>query len=93
MTMEFEWDENKNQTNIRRRGIDFNDAVRIFLDAYYIEEEDERQDYGEQRFNVIGQVNGRILFVTYTYRGEKIRIISARRAEPDERRKYYQNYP
>lgn len=93
MTMEFEWDENKNQTNIRRRGIDFNNAVRIFLGAYYIEEEDEHQDYGEQRFNVIGQVNGRILFVTYTYRGEKIRIISARRAELHERRKYYQNYP
>ncbi|MCZ6676120.1 MAG: BrnT family toxin [Candidatus Poribacteria bacterium] len=38
-------------------------------------------------------VSGRILFVTYTYRGEKIRIISARKAEPHEQRKYYQNYP
>ena len=91
--MEFEWDENKNRDNIRRRGIDFYDASRIFRDPYYIEEEDTRQDYGEQRFNVIGQVNGQTLFVTYTSRGEKIRIISARRAEPYERRKYHANYP
>lgn len=91
--MGFEWDENKNRANIRRRGIDFNSAIRIFQDPYYLEEEDDRQDYGEQRFNVIGRTNGRILFVTYTHRGEKIRIISARRAEPHERRKYYQNYP
>ena len=67
MAESFEWDENKNRENIRRRGINFNDAIRIFGDVYYIEGEDDRRDYGEQRFNVIGMVSGRILFVTYTY--------------------------
>jgi uncharacterized DUF497 family protein len=91
--VEFEWDENKNQENIRDRGIDFRDMINIFLDPFYIEEEDTRRDHGEQRFKVIGEVNGRVLVVVYTYRGEKIRIISARKAEPYERRKYYQSYP
>ena len=91
--MEFEWDESKNQENKRLRGIDFTDVANIFLDPFYVEEEDTRQDYGEQRFKVIGEVNWQILVVIYTYRGEKNRIISARKAEPYERRKYYQNYP
>ena len=91
--MEFEWDEHKNQENIRRRCIDFTDAANIFLDPFYIEEEDTRQDYEEQRFKVIGEANRQVLVVVYTYQGEKIRIISARKAEPYERRKYYQNYP
>ncbi len=91
--MEFEWDESKNQENMRLRGIDFTDAANIFLDPFYVEEEDTRQDYGEQRFKVIGEVNWQILVVIYTYRDKKNRIISARKAESYERRKHYQNYP
>ena len=88
--MDFEWDENKNQTNIRDRGIDFNDAKNVFLDPFRMERLDSRADYGEIRFQVIGMVEGRLLFVVYTFRNENIRIISARKTEPYERRKYHE---
>ena len=51
---------------------------------------DELDASGELRFNAIGLVDGRILFVTYTMRGAVIRIISARGAEPHEKRKYHE---
>ena len=57
-TMEFEWEENKNQTNIRKHGVSFMDAINVFLDPYRIEREDDRLDYGEVRFQVIGMVSG-----------------------------------
>lgn len=88
--MEFEWDENKNQSNIRKHGISFMDAINVFLDPYRIEREDDRMDYGEVRFQVIGMVSGRLLFVVYTYRNGNIRIISARRANRNERRRYHE---
>jgi uncharacterized DUF497 family protein len=62
----------------------------VFKDPFAIEWEDDREDYGEQRFNIIGMVNGRLLFVAYTLKGETIRIISARGAEPYERRYYHE---
>ena len=88
--MDFEWDEDKNQANIQDRGIDFNDAKNVFLDPFRIEQVDLREDYGELRFQVIGMVEGRLLFVAYTFRNENVRIISARKAEPYERRKYHE---
>ena len=90
--MLFEWDEHKNQTNIAKHGIDFNDAKNVFLDPHRIERVESRQDYGEIRFQTIGMVGGRLLFVVYTYRDENTRIISARRAERHERRKYHESY-
>jgi uncharacterized protein len=51
---------------------------------------DDRQDYGEERFTMIGMVEDRPLFLAYTMRGENIRIISARGAEPHERRSYHE---
>ena len=65
--MLFEWDEHKNQTNIAKHGIDFNDAKNVFLDPHRIERVESRQDYGEIRFQTIGMVGGRLLFVVYTY--------------------------
>lgn len=86
--MQFEWDTAKEQTNIARHGLDFRTAAMVFLDPALIEFED-RARYGESRWNAIGMVEGRVLFVTYTERGERTRIISARGAEPHERRKYH----
>ena len=83
----FEWDEFKERSNIRKHRLDFRTASRIFLDPFLIEYEDDR-GYDEPRWNAIGVVDGRVLFVTYTERGERIRMISARGAEPHERRKY-----
>ena len=51
---------------------------------------DELDATDEMRFNAIGQVDGRMLFVTYTMRGTVVRIISARGAEPHEKRKYHE---
>jgi len=88
--MEFEWDENKNQANIRKHGVSFMDAINIFLDPYRIEREDDRMDYDEVRFQVIGMASGRLLLVLYTHRNGNIRFISARRANRHERRGYHE---
>jgi hypothetical protein len=77
--MDFEWDDNKALSNFAKHKIDFSDAIRIFLDPFRLEAVDERQDYQETRFQVIGQVSGVTLVVIYTQRGEKFRLISARR--------------
>ena len=87
----FEWDENKELLNIAKHRLDFRTAARVFLDPFLLEFEDDR-NYNETRWNVIGMVDGRVLFVTYTERNERIRIISARGAEAHERRKYHDTF-
>jgi len=64
-------------------------AREVFRDVFAVEWLDDRQDAGEPRFAFLGMVEHRLLFVAYTMRGERIRIISARRAEPLERRRYH----
>jgi len=87
--MDFDWDESKHEANRRKHGIDFGTAAKVFLDPYVIEF-DDRDPSGELRHNAIGLVDGRMLFVTYTLRGDVIRVISARGAEPHEKRKYHE---
>jgi uncharacterized protein len=87
--MKFEWDGAKEQANRKKHGLDFDTASKVFFDPYVIELEDcDVED--ELRFNAIGMVDGRMLVVTYTIRGSVIRIISARGAEPHEKRKYHE---
>ena len=90
--MDFEWDEAKRQANILKHGIDFVDAIAIFLGRVE-ENEDRRRNYGEQRFRNFGETDGEVLHVVSTWRGEKRRIISARRARRNERRAYYAGDP
>ena len=85
--MEFEWDTIKNQRNIEKHGIDFIDAVRIFEDPT-LTIVDNRRDYGEKRIAAMGTVETVILYVVYTIRGNIWHIISARRANRRERKKY-----
>ncbi|MBM3925347.1 MAG: BrnT family toxin [SAR202 cluster bacterium] len=87
--MEFEWDENKNQANKIKHGLDFREAIGVFEHPGLIQRE-TKHGYGEERFSIIGTANGRALFVVYTIRGSVYRIISARRASRDERRAYSQ---
>ena len=87
--MEFEWDSAKEQSNRKNHGIDFRISAKAFLDPYVIEF-DDRDAIGELRFNAIGLVEGRMIFVSYTMRGDVVRIISARGAEPHEKRKYHE---
>jgi uncharacterized DUF497 family protein len=89
--MRYSWDEEKNQSNLRRHGIAFEDAVRIF-EGPTVERVDNRYNYGEIRVYAIGLVNGLEITVIYTDRdNDERRIISAWRAEPHERRYYWQN--
>jgi hypothetical protein len=87
---EFEWDDDKAAANLAKHKVSFDTARRAFSDVFAIEREDDTEDYREPRLNLLGMVDGRILFVAYTMRGDIIRIISAREAEPYERRLYHE---
>jgi hypothetical protein len=87
----FEWDEAKAADNYRNHGVTFEQAKRVFADPFAVERLDDREDYGEDRFNILGMVDGRALFVAFALRGDTIRIISARGAEPHEKRKYHED--
>jgi len=86
--MDFEWDAQKNETNTRRHGLSFDRAARVFLDPFRAFMIDDREAYGEERLTMYGQVEGILLAVTYTMRGNAVRIISARKATRRERKRY-----
>jgi len=86
--MDIEFDPVKNKANLRKHKINFADVAGVFYDQNAITIED--QDHSEQRFVTLGMDElGRVLVVCYTYRCESaIRLISARKAEPHERKTY-----
>ncbi len=86
----FEWDPRKAVENFWKHGVRFSaDAEEVFRDDFAITVEDAVSDVYEQRFVSIGMgASGRVLVVVYCYRGESIRIISARTAEQNERKVY-----
>ena len=86
----FQWDDVKAAANFARHGVAFEAAREVFKDPFALDWLDESEDYGEDRFAVIGMSQRRLLFVGYTMRGETIRIVSARLAEPFERRRYHE---
>jgi uncharacterized DUF497 family protein len=85
----FEWDDDKAAQNWRDHGVSFEMAREAFMDPFAVEWVDAEQDPSEERYAMIALVESRLLFVAYAMRGERIRIISARKAEPYERRKYH----
>ena len=89
MLPEFEWDEDKATANWRDHGLTFEEAIQAFRDPLAVEHIDDREDYGEERINLIGMCAGVLVHITYTERDQRIRIISARRAEPHEQDDYY----
>lgn len=85
--MKLEWDAGKRKANIAKHGIDFRDCASVFTDPCARIRED--RSHGEERSIVLGADDlARVLVVAYTWRGDAIRIISARRASPGERRTY-----
>jgi hypothetical protein len=89
--LQVSWDENKNASNQRKHGFSFDVAARVFLDPGRIEMYDDREDYGEDRWITIGAVESALLVVAYTVRdvrGEVTRLISARKANAQEREAY-----
>lgn len=90
MKLEFEWNEAKAEANLRAHGVSFDLAETVFKDAFAVERVDDRKHYGEERFVIIGMAEGHVvLFVAYTEREERIRIISARRATQHEQDDYF----
>src|SRR5271156_3216503 len=85
----FEWDDTKAATNYAKHRVTFEAACEAFNDPFALDWVDDGQDSGEQRFATLGMAEGRLVFVAYTMRGQRIRIISARLPEPFERRRYH----
>jgi uncharacterized protein len=82
--MEFEWDQDKNDACFTERGFDFAYVLSAFIDTDRLIHKDTRWDYGEDRYRLLGAVDGRVFFVVYTIRGTVLRIISARKANQRE---------
>ena len=89
--MRFEWDETKNESNLCKHGVDFETAALVFDDLMHVTEQDRDVD-GEERWQTIGAVKGMLLFfVAHTVEDEGdevVRIISARKVNAHERRRY-----
>jgi uncharacterized protein len=91
MQLKFEWHDPKAKANLRAHGVSFDLAKTVFKDPFAIERLDDREEYEEARFVMIGMAEGNVLlFVAYTEREESIRIISARRTTQDEQDDYFQ---
>jgi len=96
MKTRFEWDTGKAESNLGKHRVSFETATRVFADPFAVVEQD-RIENGEHRWRTLGVVDGALLLlVAHTVRDDEdetevIRIISARRAEPKERKRYEQN--
>jgi len=95
-SQEFEWDPEKRRSNIEKHGVDFRDAIQIFDAPHFIEDR-TREEENETRKGGIGPLpediapegwSGNLIMVVFTRREGAIRIISARRADTDERKRY-----
>ena len=85
--MNYQWDRNKANSNLQKHDIDFADAATVFSDDFALTIEDDNPD--EDRFITIGMdALGRMLVVVFTWRGEDIRLISARKATRQEQKQY-----
>jgi uncharacterized DUF497 family protein len=84
----FEWNEAKNNANIRKHGFDFSDAEEMFREILIVRD-DLRRDYGEDRWLGIGKIRARTVVVVFAERGaNNIRIISLRKANRREQKEY-----
>ena len=89
MAMEFEWDAAKAKQNLRKHGVAFEESASAFYDVLSITIPDPDHSVGERRYLLIGMSStGRLVVVSHTDRGRRIRIISARRANRRERTSY-----
>ena len=89
--MLFEWDDEKASINLKKHGVSFQTAALGFYDENRIEMYDSEHSLEEDRYNTIGMVED-VLFVVYTERKDRLRIISARLANKKERSMYYERY-
>jgi uncharacterized DUF497 family protein len=83
----------KARKNLKKHGVSFTAAARVFADRLRIEWLDTREDYGEDRYVTVGRVKAEVLAVAYTMHGDLIRTISARLASPQEKEEYHGSRP
>ena len=89
MGLRFEWDQRKADSNLRKHGVSFQEATSVFADTLSITIPDPDHSASEARFLDLGRSHrNRLLVVSYTERGEVLRIIGARRASQSERKNY-----
>jgi uncharacterized protein len=89
MALRFEWDQRKADSNLKKHGVSFQEAASVFADTLSITISDPDHSASEARFLDLGLSHrNRLLVVSYTERGEVIRIICARRASRPERKNY-----
>ena len=85
--MEVEYDPEKRELVLTKRGLDMAEAGQVF-DGPHVTTEDDRFDYGETRYGTVGLLNGRMVFVVWTVRGPRRRIISMRKINEREQKRY-----
>ena len=90
--MDFEWDPMKADANLRKHGVAFLKAMQVFNDLARVELPDVSDDRDEDRWLTIGRVEPYILLVVFTQRGERIRLISARKADRNEQQTYWNGH-
>ena len=90
--MDFEWDVAKSDLCQISRNFDFTYVLSVFIDPNLLIEKDQRWDYGEERFRALGVIDEKVFVVIYTKRPSAMRIISARRANRREVRRYEENH-
>ena len=88
--MQFTWYEPKRQENLTKHGMDFADAERVFAGPTFTFE-DDREDYGEQRWVTLGLLSAQVVVIVHTETEEEIRVISMREADNDEQRLFFTN--
>lgn len=89
MKLGFEWDEEKAKANLKKHGVDFDEATTVFMDPHSLTIHDPAHSTEEQRYIDIGTSDkGRVLVVVYTERGLRVRLISCRMATSSERKCY-----
>jgi uncharacterized protein len=88
--MRFIWDESKRQTNLKKHGIDFVSAEKVFTGSTFTFE-DNRENYGEQRWVTLGLLNMRVVVIVHTETENEIRIISMREANKNEQLLFFRN--
>lgn len=86
--MNFTWNETKRQSNLKKHGLDFADAAKVFAGETFTWE-DRRFAYTEQRFISIGLLRGRVVVMAHTEDAQTIHLISMRKAEKHEQRVYF----
>jgi uncharacterized protein len=87
--MQFEWNESKAERNLSKHGVSFEEAKTVFEDPLYVDFYDPDHSEDEERYLIVGESNrGRLLIVSYTERGDSIRLISAREVTRTEREAY-----